>query len=81
METKTKDEKKPQDYNFEPSDELVRFKLPFLKDGTLKVSLWEALKNCIGKDIWRISVPVYFNQPLSVLQNCAGVTEYLDLLD
>jgi hypothetical protein len=55
--------------------------LPFLKDGTLKVSLWEALKNCIGKDIWRISVPVYFNQPLGVLQNCAGVTEYLDLLD
>ena len=59
----------------------MRFKLPFLKDGTVKVSLWEVLKNSIGKDLWRITVPVFFNQPLGVLQNCAGVTEYLDLLD
>jgi hypothetical protein len=45
----------------------MRFKLPFLKDGTVKVSLWEVLKNSIGKDLWRITVPVFFNQPLGVL--------------
>ena len=60
---------------------MFRFQLPFLKDGTIKVSLWDVLKKSVGKDLWRISVPVYFNQPLGVIQNCAGVTEYLYLLD
>ena len=52
-----------------------------MKDGQIKVSLWEVLKSSIGKDIWRITVPVYFNEPLGVLQKCAAVTEYLDLLE
>jgi hypothetical protein len=39
------------------------------------------LKESIGKDIWRITVPVYFNEPLSVLQKCAAITEYIDLID
>jgi oxysterol-binding protein 1 len=43
--------------------------------------LWQVLKDSVGKDIWRITVPVYFNEPLGALQKCAGVTEYLDLLD
>ena len=59
-----------------------RSQLPYLKgDKQIKVSLWTLLKDSIGKDIWRITVPVYFNEPLGALQKCAGVTEYLDLLD
>jgi hypothetical protein len=39
------------------------------------------LKDSIGKDIWRITVPVIFNEPLGALQKCAGITEYMDLVD
>ena len=58
-----------------------RTSLPFLKGDQVKVSLWQVLKDSVGKDIWRITVPVFFNEPLGALQKCAGVTEYMDLLD
>jgi len=81
MDSNPKDKKAPADSTFEGSDEEFRVELPFLKDGTVKISLWEVLKNSIGKEIWRISVPVFFNSPLGVLQSTAGITETLDLLD
>lgn len=64
-----------------PRDPSERERLPYLKEGQNKLSLWKVIKDSIGKDIWRITVPVYFNEPLGVLQKCATVTEYLDLLD
>jgi oxysterol-binding protein 1 len=81
MDSTSKEKETSAVDRYEPSDEDFRFELPFKKDGTVKISLWEVLKNSIGKDIWRISVPVFFNQPLGVLQSTAGITEYLDLLD
>lgn len=32
------------------------------------LSLWSILKNCIGKDLSKIALPVNFNEPLSMLQ-------------
>lgn len=32
------------------------------------VSLWNILKNCIGKDLTKIPLPVNFNEPISMLQ-------------
>lgn len=32
------------------------------------VSLWGILKNCIGKDLSKIPMPVNFNEPISMLQ-------------
>lgn len=60
---------------------LERDQLPFFKDPKLKISVWTILKDSIGKDISKITVPVYFNEPLSILQKCAVATEFLDLLD
>lgn len=40
-----------------------------------EVSLWSILKNFIGKDLSKITMPVLFNEPLSFLQR---VTEYLE---
>lgn len=45
------------------------------------VSLWSILKNCIGKDLSRITMPVVFNEPLSFLQRVAESMAYPDLLD
>ena len=32
------------------------------------INLWSIVKNCIGKDLTKIPVPVNFSEPLSFLQ-------------
>ena len=44
-------------------------------------SLWSIIKECIGKDLSRVCLPVYFNEPLSALQKTAEDLEYSELLD
>jgi oxysterol-binding protein 1 len=52
----------------EADDEpLERDMLPWLKDPNVKISIWAILKDNIGKDISKISVPVFFNDPTSLL--------------
>lgn len=51
----------------EPEDAPTRDILPFFKDPKVKISLWTILKDSIGKDLSKITVPVYFNEPLSIL--------------
>jgi hypothetical protein len=55
--------------------------LPWLKDPNIKISLWSIFKDNLGKDMSRISVPVYFNDPSSLLQKSASSMEYNYLLD
>ena len=43
-------------------------------------NLWEIMKNCIGKDLSRIPMPVNFNEPLSFLQRLTEGLEYVELL-
>lgn len=45
------------------------------------VSLWSIVKNCIGKELSKIPMPVNFSEPLSMLQRLAEDFEYSDLLD
>jgi hypothetical protein len=45
----------------------MRDKLPFFKDPKIKLSIWTIIKDSIGKDLTKMSVPVYFNSPLSLL--------------
>ena len=45
-----------------------RLTLPHQRPPKLKISVWSILKNCIGQDLSRISMPVYFNEPLSMCQ-------------
>jgi hypothetical protein len=42
--------------------------------------IWKILKDLIGKDLSRVSMPVYFNEPLSIVQKCGETVEYHDLL-
>ncbi|XP_064096238.1 oxysterol-binding protein-related protein 1-like [Macrobrachium nipponense] len=44
-------------------------------------SLWSVLKQCIGKELSKITMPVVFNEPLSFLQRMAEYMEYAWLLD
>jgi hypothetical protein len=52
------------DVDDEPAE---RDMLPWLKDPNVKISIWAILKDNIGKDISKISVPVFFNDPTSLL--------------
>jgi len=51
----------------EENDPPERTVLPFFKDPKIKISIWTIIKDSIGKDISKISVPVYFNDPTNIL--------------
>ncbi|KAH7447555.1 hypothetical protein KP509_01G111700 [Ceratopteris richardii] len=74
----------------DPSMELVGFKYPYVKrrkrlpdpkEKEKGVSLWSLIKDNIGKDLTRVCLPVYFNEPISSLQKCFEDLEYSYLLD
>jgi hypothetical protein len=46
-----------------------------------KPSLWSILKDAVGKDLSRISIPVVFNEPISFLQRLVEDIEASALLD
>ncbi|CAN6608080.1 oxysterol-binding protein homolog 1 [Trichomonascus vanleenenianus] len=50
-------------------------------DDRPKISLWGILKNLIGKDMTRMTLPVSFNECTNLLQRSAEDMEYTDLLD
>ncbi|XP_055631567.1 oxysterol-binding protein-related protein 2 isoform X2 [Toxorhynchites rutilus septentrionalis] len=43
-------------------------------------NIWSVLKNCIGKELSKITMPVVFNEPLSFLQRMTEYMEYAKLL-
>ena len=45
------------------------------------LNLWGIMKNCIGKDLSKIPMPVNFSEPLSLLQRLSEDLEYSDILD
>ncbi|XP_033333217.1 oxysterol binding protein isoform X4 [Megalopta genalis] len=46
-----------------------------------QLNLWSIMKNCIGKDLSKIPMPVNFSEPLSMLQRLTEDYEYADILD
>lgn len=58
-----------------------RKKLPDPVEKEKGVSLWSMIKDNIGKDLTKVCLPVYFNEPLSSLQKCFEDMEYSYLLD
>ncbi|EDO44125.1 predicted protein [Nematostella vectensis] len=47
----------------------------------ISINLWSILKNCIGKELTKIPMPVNFNEPLSMLQRITEELEYSEVLD
>jgi len=58
-----------------------RTALPEPEQREASVSLWSIIRECVGKDLTRVCLPVYFNEPLSALQKIAEDMEYSELLD
>lgn len=59
----------------------LRERLSLDADNRPPVSLWAVLKGCIGQDLSRISFPVFFNEPTSMLQRMAEDMEFSECLD
>lgn len=51
----------------------LRERLKISSDDRPPMSLWAVLKNSIGKDLTKISFPVFFNEPTSMLQRMVSV--------
>lgn len=45
------------------------------------INLWSIMKNCIGKELSKIPMPVNFSEPISFLQRLTEDFEYSDCLD
>lgn len=45
------------------------------------ISLWNILRNNIGKDLSKVAMPVHLNEPLNALQRLCEELEYSELLD
>ncbi|XP_044508728.1 oxysterol-binding protein-related protein 1C-like isoform X2 [Mangifera indica] len=58
-----------------------RNKLPDPFEKEKGVSLWSLIKDNIGKDLTKVCLPVYFNEPLSSLQKCFEDLQYSYLID
>ncbi|XP_010510258.1 PREDICTED: oxysterol-binding protein-related protein 1A isoform X1 [Camelina sativa] len=78
------------DDDLDPSIKSIGFNYPHVKrrkrlpdpvEKEKSVSLWSMIKDNIGKDLTKVCLPVYFNEPLSSLQKCFEDLEYSYLLD
>lgn len=55
--------------------------LPAPCPDTSNINLWNILRNNIGKDLSKVSMPVELNEPLNTLQHLCEEIEYSELLD
>uniref|UniRef100_A0A8C5AYI5 Oxysterol-binding protein n=1 Tax=Gadus morhua TaxID=8049 RepID=A0A8C5AYI5_GADMO len=58
-----------------------RICLPAPSPDTSNINLWNILRNNIGKDLSKVSMPVELNEPLNTLQHMCEELEYSELLD
>lgn len=62
---------------------LERSELPWLIDpaaAKAKVSIWQVIHDNVGKEFAQIGVPVYFNDPLNLMQKNAQFAEYYEVM-
>ncbi|XP_033983777.1 oxysterol-binding protein-related protein 3 isoform X2 [Trematomus bernacchii] len=55
--------------------------LPSPSPNNSSISLWNILRNNIGKDLSKVAMPVQLNEPLNALQRLCEELEYSELLD
>lgn len=62
-------------YNHQRRTSLPASRKPF------EINIWSFFRGAVGKDINRFCVPVFFNEPLSMLQKLAENFQYVSLLN
>ena len=60
----------------------MRDKLPFLGSENQNFSIWSIIKDCVGQDMSKITMPIFLNEPLSLVQKpCDMMDNYHVLRD
>lgn len=59
----------------------MRDSLPYLVPPGQTYSIWAILREAIGKDLSRITMPIFLNEPLSMLQKTAEMMQYNHILE
>ncbi len=62
----------------EVEDYEPRTELPVLRDPNDRPSIWKILSSVIGKDATKFSMPVFMNEPISMVQKVVEIMEYED---
>ena len=57
-----------------------RTRLPVPQPDKVNLNLWSYLKQCIGKELTKITMPVHWNEPISLLQRITEYMNYASLL-
>jgi hypothetical protein len=57
-----------------------RSSMPVQRNPNQKINIWKVIRDSIGKDLTRIAVPVYFNEPVSFIQRFSEELTYEELL-
>lgn len=77
----SKNESIVNESSFAGYEDPPRERLKMEVDDRPKISLWGILKNLIGKDMTKMTLPVSFNECTNLLQRSAEDMEYTDILD
>ncbi|CAL1535146.1 unnamed protein product [Lymnaea stagnalis] len=67
--------------NSEATPSYGRTRLPVPMFSRSEFSFWSILKQCVGKELSKITMPVVFNEPLSFIQRLAEYMEYAPLIE
>nr|XP_008176748.1 oxysterol-binding protein 1 isoform X1 [Chrysemys picta bellii] len=70
-----------EQYKHQPEDTKKEKRTRIPNKPNYSLNLWSIMKNCIGKELSKIPMPVNFNEPLSMLQRLTEDLEYHELLD
>ena len=57
-----------------------RSNLPYLRNPNQKINIWKVVKDSVGKELSKIAVPVYFNEPISFLQRFTEDLTYSEVI-
>lgn len=72
-------------HSFDPrdlsEDAIVRSQLPAFKDHTRKFSIWGLIRDNIGQDLTRVTLPIILNEPVTMLQKCCEAMANYQLLE
>jgi oxysterol-binding protein-related protein 1/2 len=70
------------DYTLVEKDHTFRTKLPTSMLDRSKYSIWSIVKQCVDKELYKFTLPIIWNEPLSLLQRTSENIKYTDeLLD
>lgn len=62
-------------------DHECRTELPYFRDPNKKISIWTIIRESIGQDLTKVTLPIILNEPVTMLQKTAEAMEHYKVLE